>query len=71
MWHQQVVEGAVENKNKMTEKVGTRIAKRFGQKVHFGTIKKIWKEDDDDDDDESSKNQATSRWHIEYDDGDE
>ena len=56
----------------MTEKVGTRIAKRFGQKVHFGTIKKIWKDDDDDDDDdESSKTQATSRWHIEYDDGDE
>jgi hypothetical protein len=60
------VEGA-ENNNKMTTEVGNRIAKRFGQKVHFGTIKNIWKDDIN----KSSKTQATSRWHIEYDDGDE
>jgi hypothetical protein len=61
------VEGGAENKNKMTEEVGTRIAKKFGQKVHFGTTKKIWQDDDD----KSSETRATSRWHIEYDDGDE
>jgi len=44
--------------------IGKRIARRFGKKVHFGTVKKRWKDD-------RSPNQASPIWHIEYDDEDE
>jgi len=43
--------------------IGKRIARRFGKKVHFGTIKKRWED--------KSSTQSSPIWHIEYDDEDE